>query len=81
MGIFYGSHRPEDSKSYSLSFLLLEGGKVVNDSVGPHLTLRLPFSRPALFLWCLCACRSPVKAIVLHLGVGLHFLNRALHDY
>lgn len=25
-GDFYGSHRPEDSKSYSLSFSSLEGG-------------------------------------------------------
>lgn len=27
-GDFYGSHRPEDSKSYSLSFSSLEGGRL-----------------------------------------------------
>lgn len=49
MGGFYGSLGPEDSKSYSLAFFFFPGRwKVVTDSVGPHLTLSLPFSWPYL---------------------------------
>lgn len=49
MGGFYRSLGPEDSKSYSLAFFFFSGRwKGVTDSVGPHLALSLPFSRPYL---------------------------------
>jgi hypothetical protein len=61
---FYGSHRPEDSKSYFLSFFFFpERWKVVTDSMGPHLALRAPpflSTTPGLF-WSFVLARSCVK--------------------
>ena len=54
------------------SFFFFSGRwKVVNDSVGPHLTLRLPFSRPALVpLVPLCLQEPPWRRSFCILELG-----------